>query len=340
MRKFYSVLLLCILVSFAQGQKKANFDMRLEGQPKPVPGALYSRVEFIDCRADTNNMGFVQGGFASDVWNVYSDPWLSDQMQEYVQAVNTGSGHDTILFQLRKLRFWVLSNFREHGIAVIRANAYAVKSGAYRFLGTVDSVYSVKKKGYTYKALFKHAGQIFRDYIDNMIVAKGADSALLTYNSMLHIDSIEKLRIPVYNTTTLTDGLYYSYKSFATQTPEIPEFKTKFKDTILKQIKIQMGPDEEVVKPGQLFVAVHKGKIWVDTELGYYQVRKIGNDFQFTGTIKKSSNGFATNMAGLMFGFVGVLITEMAGGRDTITQRIDHVTGDFEPVTEIAKTKK
>jgi hypothetical protein len=101
-----------------------------------------------------------------------------------------------------------------------------------------------------------------------------------------------------------------------------------------------MGPDEEVVKPGQLFVAVHKGKIWVDTELGYYQVRKIGNDFQFTGTIKKSSNGFATNMAGLMFGFVGVLITEMAGGRDTITQRIDHVTGDFEPVTEIAKTKK
>ncbi|TCZ72161.1 hypothetical protein [Flaviaesturariibacter aridisoli] len=332
MKSFLSTLLL--FAAFVAGAQHTDyFTIGLPEKVQPVSGARYGRVRLLDARYDSSSLGVVQTGAFNRLASVVPKPALEVQLQGLVEAQGGRNAPGTLLFQLRDFRFAELTtSFREQGWCYLRANLYAeAGAGRYALLGTLDSMIHISALDVT-RGLYRRASDLLADFLQAHLVQAAADTALLTYDQVLHLDSIEKQRLPLYGTDHYREGLYYSYAALAAQTPDIAEPLPQFsKKGSLKEVKIYMGEGQEVIPPQDFYALVHDGRIWVATEFGYSPLRKEGNDFFFNGRLRKTVPTGKAIAFGVAFGLVGALMVADGELQESLL-RIDHINGGFLPV--------
>ncbi|GAB4093788.1 hypothetical protein GCM10028786_27150 [Flaviaesturariibacter terrae] len=297
-----------------------------------MAGARYGRLRLLDSRPDTSGFGRVQLGAFNKIAQVQAQPALAVQLQSVVDSLGGAGAAGSLLFQLRDLRFAELTGggFTEEGWCVLRANLYAETGGRYAWLGTLDSSIYFRSMDVT-RGLFRRCSKALVDFVQLHMATPAADSVLLDLESITRIDSIEKRRLPLYNTTQYRDGVYYTYASFAQQVPDILELMPRYnRKGSLKEVKIHMGEVDEVIKTTDYFAVVHQGRAWISTEFGYFALEKQGDDYFFAGLTRTSLKAGEAIANGLAFGLMGGLLSgpEIRHCR----MRIDHVNGAFIPV--------
>lgn len=300
-------------------------------------GSLYSAIGVVDIRKDTSGMGIVQKGAFNKQAKVVAEIPLQQQLSNILAAFNNGNtGNGELLLLLRELYFAeVTKAMSEFGYCHFRAVLFAKTAEGYRKLETIDTVAVIRAMDVT-KKMFREGSKAITGFISRNLTKQPDTDIVVAQHELTAIDSFEKQQIPVYTATAYTDGLYYTWQSFAQQQPDETGLKVwvdkkdRFKGLSYKNKK---GQDVEI--KNQFFYAfVHHGKPYVSGEFTCYPLEKRGDDFYFTGKANDAKN---TDVAAASF-FFGIMGGLMASSATSVFEmKIDHLTGGFKRVKEIDK---
>ncbi|RYY88168.1 MAG: hypothetical protein EOO15_09805 [Chitinophagaceae bacterium] len=319
-----------LFVSLAgRAQRIEYFTIGSSDKIAPVAGTRYGKIELMDARFDTSCYGTVSA-LRKKRSLVQANPSLGLQLQSLVDRLG-GKGEHTLLLQLRDFRFAELtSNFREEGHCYLRANLFEKNGDNYALLAVLDSTIFVIKNDAT-STLFRKASEVISGFLAG-IINKAPSDSVLSYAQLLAIDSIEKRKLPLYTTDSLRTGIYYSYASLKQQKPDLLELMPRYnKKGRLKEVKIHMGEVDEVMKHDFCYAIVDRGKIWLSTEFGYYQLKRTGDHFEFDGLIFANAATSKVIVGFLQFGILGAI----AGSSPDVYHchmRVHHLSGDFLPI--------
>jgi len=261
------LLLICPAV-FAQ-QRTEDFKINLPEQK--IPGSFYKTISYLDARYDTTNMGIVQLGAFNKKAKVVPKIPFAGQLTGVMNSLTDSTAKDgELLFQLRQFSFAeVTSAMSEKGYCYLRATLFSKTDERYKKLHAIDTLILIKSMDVT-RSLFRNGSKTIVDFIANNLLQNPVEEDYYSFSDIMHTDSIEKLKIPVYNTVAYTEGLYASFTSFTNQTPD-KQITAELKNDKLSAVK---SGDENgkltKVKPKNIYAVVYKGQPFIATEYGYY----------------------------------------------------------------------
>jgi hypothetical protein len=226
----------------------------------------------------------------------------------------------------------------EKGYCYLRAVLFGPDNGQYLKLAAVDTVIVISSFDVT-KALLRQGGGSITDFIKDNIRKQSADTIHYSLAEVASIDSIEKRRLPVYNTTEYRDGPYKTFNAFVSQQPESEELLMEFwKTKNIKSIQVKNNKGKFVkAETDQWYALVYKGQPYITTGYGVYPLEKRGDDFYFTGKAKTSASTGDVAAATFFFGIIGGLIASSAGSSAVFEMKIDHLSGGFIRIREVKK---
>jgi hypothetical protein len=177
--------------------------------------------------------------------------------------------------------------------------------------------------------MLRKGSSVIIDFIADNLAKEPVDTVLFSSNELNFIETIEKKKLPAYNTRLYANGIYRTWADFANQVPEIVELNVKISgkgQVKAVEKKNEKGKFEELSLK-DVYAFVYEGKPYVVTDYGCYLIeRKIG-DFFFTGRAKNLGNENSVTTAAIFFGIAGALIA--SEGSTLMEMKIDHLTGGF-----------
>ncbi|HLA60314.1 MAG TPA: hypothetical protein VK622_16185, partial [Puia sp.] len=287
----------------------------------------YNEIHFIDARADTVKMGFVQVGMMNTQADIVFKEPIRDQLSTLIEELTDASAQkNTLYFQLRKFSFSEQTGTSsEMGVFRFRAGLYRKLNDQFIKLNYVDTVILMKAGAFgdVTKSLMQHAGTEIIQFVQVSLRQEGAISDAYSLTEIENPDSVEKSKIKLYTTTQYTDGLYRSYKAFAAQIPDQTMIVVEEKNNKIRSVKIADSSGKIIlVKAREAYAIVYKGQPYVATSYDFYPLSRKKEDFYFTGKIKTGVDP----VAGVMFGVMGSLLSN---SYYTFEMKIDHISGGF-----------
>jgi len=324
MKTLFAFLLIILFHSTNIFAQKGIREFRITLPDKKVKNSLYNKIDFIDSRADTSNLGvlFTSGYNIKNL--VIASPPFNDQLSSVVKTlIDESAGNGQLLFQMRKFYFFEgAGSATNKSFCVIRAQLYSKSGTAYRKLGLIDTTVS------TTAAILKKSSKAITSLIETNITNTPSDTAIYTFEDILNIDEVEKARIPVYNVQHYIDGLYQTKEEFFNQKPG-KQATVEMKEQTISSVKIANDNGElKEVKPKDVYAIVYKNEPYIATDFGFFPLTRSGKDFYFTLKIKTTDSRYAA--FGYMYGLVGALVVAgMPQVEQNIDMKLDHVNGGF-----------
>lgn len=338
----YKFLAAAIFILFFSGIAHAQLTEKISFTlpSHKVTNSLYNKISFVDSRIDTTNMGIVQKGAFNRQAIVIAKESLAIQFNNILSAlIDSSSKSQELLLQLRQLSFAeITKSFSEKGYFYLHAILYAKTNMGYQKISETDTLTTISAMDVT-NGLLKKGSETISNFIASNLDKKPLGTTVYSYNEIVKIDSTEKSNLKVYTTTTYKDGLYLTYKSFCNQIPDAQITVTG--DTVTKSnVKFTDKTGElKKLKAGNAYAIVYKGKPYIITSFDYYPLKKIDNDFFFTGkiSVKPKSDLVNPAMYSAVGGAIGGLI--MASNSETTTAevKINYINGDFIKMKEVNK---
>ena len=288
---------------------------------KPVK-SLYRVIAFFDSRQDTTIGTWLSGPDNKPVRLVLKTP-VQPQLVNILNAyTDAGSGNGAILFQLKRFSFAEPARTR---YCYLSAAIYALKDEGYAKLASLDTTLVITYAAELPSVLAQEANQVIDDFIANAILLPATAAVVYKYDDLVHIDSVEKRKIPVYNTTTYAEGLYGTYNAFMNQRPDVKgEVKEKSDGKLSIRILDPKWEDPKGLK--HIFAVVYKGVPYVVTHYGDYPLQKQNDDFYFTGKLRVTPATDGKAGVDVSSGLMGIL---PSADKADYRVLLDHTTGEF-----------
>jgi len=315
-----------------------------------VSHSLYRRIQFIDSRDDTSNLGIIATKTAFDKIVMPARP-LGEQFSRLLHDMTDSTARDTeLLIQLRRFSFFDLpTSFSHKGGSFIRAYLYVRSENSYQKLAVLDTLLDINFgtifKSSLQKRLFAASDSIFCRFLYNSLHLETGNTDYLAMDDIRDIDEMEKKNIPLYKLDSLPDGVYKDFAAFSAARPSYTAFVTQTDgDNVIGVNANTPAQPNKNLEPDEVYAVARRGKIYLSTSYGYYSLVKKGTDFFYIGKIKVSGTNFAS--AGL---FAVWAISRMAVGmpfglvfwnssvKKTFLMKLDYLDGAFIPVSEKRK---
>lgn len=336
-RLLLSSFIILIACHMLQSQNR-TIDFKISLPKKPISNSIYKTILYVDSRDDTTYMGTVASGLLKTGAAVSFSPPLSVQLTDVLGKYADKTAKDgTMLFQLRHLVFSQKPGaFSNKGYCLFKAELYADKGNGYVPLASVDTMIIVKTLTTGTSSLFNAAGNAITSFIADNLIKSGSDTLAYNYNDVLSIDSLEKTKIPIYNSNaSYVDGIYEKWESFKKQIPEwtsqmIAEPKggrissVEFIDKDNKKLKLESK---------LVYAIVLNGQPYVSTDYGYYLLEKRERNFFFTGKAKVYTGMGERYLSRSFLGPLSALYE--LNQNSTFEFKIDHSDGGFIRIKEI-----
>ena len=160
----------------------------------------------------------------------------------------------------------------------------------YEELYSIDSVYRMKSSTDLTKKLLKSVSEHLCEVAvelkkyDNLHTRNGTS---YTFEELQILDSLERMKIPIYVTDNFKPGIYYDYNQFKNNSPDTTSI---YIDSIhTDKIRVMVWSDEKgknVELDSKTVYAVHDGNFLLKaTKMGFYELKREGLDFYFFGQI-------------------------------------------------------
>jgi hypothetical protein len=300
-----------------------------------VAGSLYNSIDFIDSRVYTTSIGIIGDGLLPNQQEkiIFKEPILP-QLTGLMQVLTDNSAKEgTIVLQLKKFRFIEQSGVR---YCYLSAALYAKKADRYLPLSRLNVVIPLYSR--VFKTLQIKANEILTDFLAKGLLVPAQDTLAYSRHEVEQVDSLEKRHIPLYTTTKWVDGLYRNPRAFLDQHPDWTNFSAKpNRDGSIDVVKAgYTGGTQKDVDVNDLYALVYNGIPYIATEFACYPLQQMGNDFYFTGFLKKDAGSgnvpalSLTGQSGPSFTSAITGSTLTHGGLKTLYQvMLDHETGGF-----------
>jgi hypothetical protein len=336
-RTLLAIPVFCLCLSAARAQLPVQyFELASPRAAWKTRGSLYRHIEFLDSRKDSTMIGLVQIGPLNnlDARLVFKTP-AQPQLQTLLSAlIDSTAGDGTLLFQLRDFRFVESWGSR---YVFIKATLYARKDSGFRKILTLDD-HVVLRNQYILTATTALGNGLIDACIDSALTLPLTGKDLYSMRDLLHIDSVEEDKLPVYRTDRFTDGVYLNFSSFCQQTPDRQGWFKANRDGIVSSVHILDENAGKIrLKPKNAYAVVYRGKPFIATAFGYYPLEKVRDNFFFTGDIHIAATANDVVVGQFAFGLLGA-IDNAVGFRKTYDIIIDPENGQFIHLREIPKT--
>lgn len=333
-KEIYSIVFFVLFTAASAQEKIKYFELDFNG--KKIENSSFNAITFLDSREDTSNMGVVRIGALNKEAQVEPNGSFASQLNNLLLNISgTGAQQKELLFQLRRLKFVEKTDEgKEYGYCFFRANLYAQNETNYTVISSIDTFIVVEASDVT-KLIIEAANTTIVNFLSIALKNKYSSNSVLTFNEIVKIDSIEKLKIKVYNVSNYTDGVYKTFESFKAQIPDFTLFSITFEDGEITELKAKNKKGKVVkVKSENVYAIVNKGNPYVSAQFGYYPLVKNNNDFYFIGDDKlnfikgqivKNNSIFSTTE----YIYSSIPMTAV------FEIKIDHMNGKFMRVREM-----
>lgn len=331
--KLTMILAIACTVIFAQ-EKVKQFELSFH-ETKAI-NSKYGKVKLLDSREDTLNYGLVRVGMLNKEAAVVPARSFETQLNEILALANgTASPAGELLFQLRRLKFIEKAEGdKEFGYCFFRANTFLNSGDNYKLISSIDTFLVVESGDITKRILEEANNSIVKFLIAS--ISKNTESAsILSYNEIVKIDSIEKLKIKVYNSAEYVNGIYRTFEAFKNQQPDYTLFSITFEDGEITEIKAKNGNGRvKKIKSDHVYAIVNKGTPYISAQFGFYPLVKNNNDFYFIGDDKINYIKGQVVKSHSIFGNTEYVYSPLPL-TSVYEIKIDHVNGRFMRVKEI-----
>lgn len=330
---------LLLFCTNAFAQNKVIFEVTLSDAK--VEHSLYNSINLEDSRTNVAGLGYVQTGVYNKVTKVTPPAPFSAEIKRILASLlGTDAGNSELLLQLRQFSFAELTNaIGEYGYCTVKAEMYAKKGTGYLKINSLDTLVQLRSSIDVTNPILRSGSMLLTVFIQaSLTMLPATDARIYTYNDVMHIDSIEKKALPLYNTSSYTDGLYLTYQSFKTQLPDKQGITIENDYVYPGFVK---APDEKGklrdVKLKKTYAIVYKGTPYIVTAFGFYPLKKVKNEFTFTGMAKTPPSAASLIIVNGMFGTTGT--SASSGNESTYEMMIDHQNGSIIKLKELPAVK-
>ncbi|MDP1802513.1 MAG: hypothetical protein Q8L81_14230 [Bacteroidota bacterium] len=334
----YSIFFLTLIFSALAQNKIKPFELDYTG--KKIDNGLYNSIKYLDSREDTSNMGIVRIGALNKEALVTTNGNFSVQLNDLLKKINgVDAQQNEVLFQLRRLKFVEKEEeegSKEHGYCFFRASLYANKDNAYQLISSIDTFIVVVESGDITNLILEEANNAIVYFLSNALKKQSTIGSILTWNEITKIDSVEKIKIKLYNVEKYTDGVYKTFMAFKAQIPDYSLFSITFEDGEITEIKAKNRKGKvRRIRKDNVYAIVNNGKPFISAQFGYYPLVKNNNDFYFIGDDKLHFIKGQIAKSTSIFDTTDYLYTPIPITSYEI--KIDHVNGKFMRVRELKK---
>lgn len=227
--KIYFVLYL-VFYSFSVNAQGKPEILKLPTDHAKVANSLYDGIQVLDIRKDTTNYGMLQKGAFNRKVEIVAEPSLDVQLSRTLNTlIDSSAQNGKLLLLIRHCRFAEMTRAtHERGFFHFTAVLFSIQQNKYRKIAAIDTVSMVKSMFDVTKKTYRMGGEIMIDFIVSHLTRRPEGNLALLADQLPKIDSIEKSRLPLYKANQLTNGLYYSYQSFAAQRPDESQISVSF----------------------------------------------------------------------------------------------------------------
>ncbi len=273
----------------------------------------FTKVRVIDCR-DYHYIGYVQKGVGNIATDVRFEGKLKDTIKRFFLAADT-SGMPKQELVVFLYDFFLTERTVGSGeigeFKICTRFFYNSGNGLFTELKPVDTTYSFRAPNVT-KILLRSVSGHLCEIADLASTLQKIDSnTAYTKTQLNDLDSLEKLKIPVYNTDKINKGIYYNFDQFKANTPEKAEISIDSIGPFQYKAYKQHGDKEKKFKADKSIYAISDGNITLfNFQNGLYRLLKEDDDFFFQAQIYHFDEN--VEAAGILFGVVGALIATAA----------------------------
>ena len=330
---FYLIFTLSINSVFAQ---KLVEDFVLSN-PEQKVASKFSKITVIDSRIDTTNVGIIQKGAFNKKALLKPTESLKKQIEKvFDNLILDKTGNGELLLNIRDFKFAeVTEAFSETGYCYLRADLFSKKDSVYMKIDFIDKVFEVNAMDVTKKNI-KNGSQKLIDFITSSLVSD-VQGEYYSFDDILKISSLEKRKIPAYNTTNFENGVYMTFDNFKNQKPSIKDIKIikNKKNQITKILWIRANNSEFEINNNDLFAVIDEGKVYVNNNDKFIPVEFKDDDFYFIGRAKVTAKTGTVVLASAFFGILGGLLASDSSA--DFIMKIDHLNGAAIQVKLIEK---
>jgi hypothetical protein len=313
---FLIVFTLSAVKAFSQ---KHTQEFHLPQPDKKVSGSLYNSIQLLDLREDTTNLGIVHTGGFNCPERLVPNPSLRSQVHTLLSQLldSTTAQPGELLLRLQQFRFSEFTNSHPKvGYCQLGAELLVKTGTGYQLLNTLDTTLKIAQKSDVTAEILQAGIACFTAFLSESLI-RSAGGKLYSHEDVIHLDSLRKRELFVYNTLEYTNGLYRSYDAFVAQKPDA-QISAELKNGYLRRVwKLdENGKKGELLNKKSIYGVVFEGQPYVANEFGCYLLKKQNNDFVYNGMVRVDADAVLASMA-YMYGAAGVLLSKALSGTTT-----------------------
>jgi hypothetical protein len=334
--------LLIILYFLFPFYSLSQVNLEFSYKQKPII-TRFNSVKVINNRDANSFYGFVQKGLSNRKEFVTFNGTFNDSIA-YFFLTNSIPGKELVMilddFNLSEKteqhsetgRFKLSLRFFEN-----------VESNKYVEIFSIDTAYEFNSMDVT-KHLLNEPTNRFNEIstIINKITNPISDIKY-SYSELLKIDSIEKMKIPVYSAFNVAEGVYRTFEQFSKNNPDTLKYKIDEEESgkikVFEVTKNRKGKLKfKKLEPVELYSFTFNGKLFKANSMGFFEMYKQGFDFYYNGqtsfTVSQSKdfdsfNYFLTGgIAGSLAGSLAHDIHYKKNNSDYFTFKINYKKGN------------
>lgn len=121
--------------------------------------------------------------------------------------------------------------------------------------------------------------------------SKVSDSIQYSLNDLYNFDSISISKLPLYTRESLIDGVYFSYNSFANQTPDINDFHFSMDHNLEFKLKAKIENKMKKLNSKQVYAVVKNGDAFAGANMfGFNYIHRDGKILNFKAQLLSPTN--------------------------------------------------
>lgn len=307
--------------------------------PCKTGGPSFSKVHVIDARPANQTMGFVQVGAFNRIAEVKYKGNFNDSLARYFLAdSNSVKSRGELVLILYELFLSEKTEYMsETGRLKLTMRLFAGnESEKFHEVISVDTVYTFDAFDAT-KKLLRSVSEwmcsISADLREGKTLS-AENNPSYALKELQVLDSLEKLKLPVYTAAAVNAGIFYTYDQFKMNAPDtVPVFIDTTNPGNIKAYEWNKKRTKKSRLEYANVYAISDGHTTVKaTTFGLYVLEKKNNDFYFTGQTSFTNMNNAA-MWGVMFGAIGAAIAENTVSSHLFRFKINYLKGNSIPIS-------